>query len=138
MPIISAACRRSFFAAQFFSKRTEPLTIAGPHQLNEWFVRVVEAAFPGASSAKRKFDIELIELTERQSTVIDGVTVKPFLVNHGNPGGPFFAYRFGVEGKTIAYTGDTEWDRRAYRGGQKRRSVCRRGLFSRKESRSPS
>jgi ribonuclease BN (tRNA processing enzyme) len=34
--------------------------------------------------------------------------LKAFQVNHGNPGGPFLAYRFGVEGKIIAYTGDTE------------------------------
>ena len=40
---------------------------------------------------------------------VDGITVRPFSVNHGNPGGPFFAYRFEVEGRSIAYTGDTEW-----------------------------
>lgn len=95
--------------AQFFSKRTEPLTIAGPHHLQEWFVKVVEAAFPGASEAERKFAVNLIELRERETAMIDDVEVTPFLVNHGNPGGPFFAYRFGVGGRIIAYTGDTEW-----------------------------
>ncbi len=95
--------------AQFFSKRTEPLTIAGPHQLKDWYTRVIETAFPGASSTTQKFDLRLIELRERESVAIDDVRVTPFLVNHGNPGGSFFAYRLETDGKVVSYSGDTEW-----------------------------
>lgn len=95
--------------AQFFSKRTAPLTIAGPHQLKEWFGRVVETAFPGATATKQKFELNLIELRDREIVTIDDVRATPFLVNHGNPGGPLFAYRLEADGKVIAYSGDTEW-----------------------------
>jgi ribonuclease BN (tRNA processing enzyme) len=37
------------------------------------------------------------------------VCVTPFLVNHGNQGGPCYAYRIEAEGRVIAYTGDTGW-----------------------------
>lgn len=95
--------------AQFFSKRREPLTIAGPPGLSERYERVMEAAFPGSSAVKPKFALSLIELEPRVTTTLDGVSVRPFRVNHGNPGGPYFAYRLETEGRSIAYTGDTEW-----------------------------
>ncbi|WP_346898578.1 MBL fold metallo-hydrolase [uncultured Roseibium sp.] len=95
--------------AQFFSKRTAPLTIVGPAGLKEWFVRAMETAFPGSSKTQPKFDLELLELSERKTVPIDDLAVTPFLVRHGPPGGPFFAFRIEAEGRIIAYTGDTEW-----------------------------
>ena len=38
--------------AQFFSKRTAPLTVAGPHGLQDWFERVMETAFPGSPTSR--------------------------------------------------------------------------------------
>ena len=95
--------------AQFFAKRREPLVIAGPEGLRDWYVRVLETAFPGSSAAARKFDLSLMELTELETATVAGARVTPFRVNHGNPGGPFFAYRVEAEGRIFAYTGDTEW-----------------------------
>ena len=95
--------------AQFFSKRTEPLTIVGPHGLATWYDRVMETSFPGSSKTKPRFEITLIELVERQPASIRDLVVTAHLVNHGNPGGPFFAYRIECEGRVISYTGDTEW-----------------------------
>lgn len=95
--------------AQFFSKRTRPLTIAGPHGLEDWYKRVMETSFPGSSSTKTRFDLTLRELKPETSVEVGGVIATPYLVNHGNPGGPFFAYRIEAEGRSLAYTGDTEW-----------------------------
>lgn len=94
---------------QFVSKRESPLTIAGPPGLAKWFRRVMETTFPGSSVAKRKFKIELIELEPRRRHIINGIQTEVRLVRHGPPSGPFLAYRLSVNGKTIAYTGDTEW-----------------------------
>ena len=95
--------------AQFFSKRTQPLTIVGPHGLKSWYNRVMETSFTGSSETKTRFDITFIELEERQSQSIGEITATAYLVNHGNPGGPFFSYRIECENRVIAYTGDTEW-----------------------------
>jgi ribonuclease BN (tRNA processing enzyme) len=95
--------------AQFFSKRSEPLTIVGPPGLSSWFERVMETAFPGSSKTVPKFSLSLVEISTAEQRAVAGVNVKSFQANHGNPGGPFFSYRFDVEGRSIAYTGDTEW-----------------------------
>ena len=95
--------------AQFFSKRTAPLTLVGPHGLEDWFERVMETAFPGSSRVRRKFEVMLIEATPGASQAINHVECQSALVRHGPPAGPFLAYRLTAGGKTIAYTGDTEW-----------------------------
>lgn len=95
--------------AQFFSERTEPLTIAGPVGLKAAYRQVMETAFAGSSGTRPRFDLHLLELAERETSDIGGLAVTPFKVIHGKPDGPFFAYRIGVEKRTIACTGDTEW-----------------------------
>ncbi|MEJ5990873.1 MBL fold metallo-hydrolase [Ramlibacter sp. PS3R-8] len=95
--------------AQFFSRRTEPLTIVGPRGLREWYERVMETSFPGSSKTLPKFALHLQELDPGDEVQVAGVTVRAFQAHHGNPGGPFFSYRLAAEGRTVAYTGDTEW-----------------------------
>lgn len=95
--------------AQFFSKRTTPLIIAGPEGLQDWFHRVMEATFPGSSATKRKFDLELRELPVGGPVAFPSFELTSARVRHGNPEGPFYAYRIDVDGKVLAYTGDTEW-----------------------------
>ena len=95
--------------ARFFSKRKSPLTIAGPHGLKQHYLQAMETAYPGSSKSRQGFDLELAELLDKTPSQLDGLTVTPYLVNHGTSGGPFFAYRIESEGRIIAYTGDTEW-----------------------------
>lgn len=95
--------------AQFFAKRAQPLTIIGPEGLPRWYEKVMEATFPGSSSTRQKFRLELRELPIGKTQLNSGLEVQAVLVRHGQPGGPFFAYRIEGEGKVIAYTGDTEW-----------------------------
>jgi ribonuclease BN (tRNA processing enzyme) len=95
--------------AQFFARRTQPLTITGPHGLADWYERAMETAFPGSASAKRKFEVHLHELTPGEAAEFGSVRITPRLVRHGPVGGPFFAYRIECDGRVIAYSGDTEW-----------------------------
>lgn len=95
--------------AQFFSKREAPLVIAGPPGLATWLERYMEVSFPGSSRTKQRFELELIELEPAVPTTIGPLTVTAQLVRHGNPDGPFFALRVEAGGRSVAYTGDTEW-----------------------------
>ena len=95
--------------SQFFTKRTQPLVIAGPKGLEEWYLRVMETAFPGSSKTKQRFDITFKELKHEQTSEVGELSVTPYLVNHGNPGGPFVALRVQAENRIITYSGDTEW-----------------------------
>jgi ribonuclease BN (tRNA processing enzyme) len=92
-----------------FAKRSRPLTIAGPIGLKQAYTQVMEAAFRGSSHARRMFELSLVELSPDQCWMSHHIEVLPARVRHGEPDGPFHAYRISVENKIVAYTGDTEW-----------------------------
>lgn len=94
--------------AQLVSRRTAPLSIAGPPGLRERLTALMEAMFPGSSKVERKFALHLQEIEPESSTEINGVAVRAFPVKHPS-GNPSFALRLNVEDKVICYTGDTEW-----------------------------
>jgi ribonuclease BN (tRNA processing enzyme) len=102
--------------AQFYSRRTGPLTLVGPPGLGDRLTRAMEVFFPGSSTVQRKFTTDVQrkfttdvrELEEGVCVEINGVEVTAFLVEHAC-GSPPFALRLQCEGKVLAYTGDTEW-----------------------------
>lgn len=94
--------------AQLISRRTTPLTVAGPPGLRERLTALMEAMFPGSSGVQRRFAVNLIELEAGATSTIGGVEVIPFLVRHPS-GAPSFALRLTCEGRVLCYTGDTEW-----------------------------
>jgi ribonuclease BN (tRNA processing enzyme) len=94
--------------AQHVSRRTTPLTIAGPPGLRERLPALMDAMFPGSSAVELRFTLTILELDQETATSVNGITVTPFPVRHPS-GGPSYALRLECENKTICYTGDTEW-----------------------------
>jgi ribonuclease BN (tRNA processing enzyme) len=94
--------------AQLVSRRTAPLTVAGPPGLAERLAVAMENAFPGSSTAPRRFALEVIELAPQATRELAGIAITPYQVRHPC-GAPPFALRLEVEGRVIAYSGDTEW-----------------------------
>lgn len=92
-----------------FSKRKRPLMIAGPAGIDIRLTRVMEALFEHSSAAKPTFELQVVALEPATPRSFGPVTVTPFLVVHGDSGGPFYAYRIEAEGRTLAYSGDTQW-----------------------------
>ena len=93
---------------QFLSRRERPLLIAGPPGIEERVRQAQEVLFSGSSRTQQKFDIRFLEWQDHARTTIGPVSVTPFEVVHSS-GAPPFALRLEVEGKIIAYSGDTEW-----------------------------
>ena len=93
--------------AMYVARRTRPLTIAGPPGLKDWYARAMDAAFPGDRTPP--FDIALYEVEIGKRQEIGALAVTPFHVVHDNRVGPCLAYRVEAEGKTVCYSGDTEW-----------------------------
>jgi ribonuclease BN (tRNA processing enzyme) len=94
--------------AQYVSFRTRPLAIAGPKGTEERFVTVAEALYPGITNGKGATKLKFIEYEEQTPLTLDGVTVTPFEVKHPS-GAPPYALRFEIDGKVLAFTGDTGW-----------------------------
>jgi ribonuclease BN (tRNA processing enzyme) len=94
--------------AQFFSKRHRPLMIAGPPGLRKRLLEAQDLFFPGSSKTAQKFDLQIKELEPGETAPLNGLAVTPYEVNHDGDA-PFFALRIEADGRTIAYSGDTEW-----------------------------
>ncbi|HEY7797419.1 MAG TPA: MBL fold metallo-hydrolase, partial [Hyphomonadaceae bacterium] len=95
--------------AQLYSKRTKRLTIAGPYGLEERLMQAQEVLFPGSSETKLKFEVELIEIALGERRNVHGVRVEAYPMRHPC-GAPPLGLRVSVDGRTVAYTGDTEWN----------------------------
>ena len=91
-----------------FSRRTTPLTIAGPPGITQRLTDTMECLFPGSSSIPRRFDIATLELKPGTTTTVAGITVTAWEVSHPS-GAPPLALRLDLAGTTVAYTGDTAW-----------------------------
>lgn len=92
-----------------FSRRETPLTVIGPAgtaaRLDVW----MEAAFPGSTSVRRRFDVRVLELdgtgTARQA---GPARVTGWEVDHPS-GAPALAVQVSLDGRTFGYSGDTAW-----------------------------
>lgn len=94
--------------AHLVSRRTRPLTLAGPPSLRDRLHQAQEVLFPGSTGITPKFPLTLIEMPERIAQKVGPVRVTPFLVQHYS-GAPPYALRIEVDGRIVTYSGDTEW-----------------------------
>ena len=91
-----------------FSKRGAPLTIAGPPGIRDRVREAMEVLFPKSSETRQRFAIDFMELDPRARTAVGGMSVTAYPVVHFC-GAPPYALRVECDGRTIAYSGDTEW-----------------------------
>jgi ribonuclease BN (tRNA processing enzyme) len=94
--------------AIYASARTRPLVVTGPKSIAQRFAIAAEALYPGITTTKRNCDLTFLEYEERKPLAVGSVTVIPFEVHHPS-GAPPYALRFVLDGKVLAFTGDTGW-----------------------------
>lgn len=94
--------------AQLVSRRTKPLVIAGPRGTGARLAAAMEALFPGSSTAQRAFPVEIVEIAAGLRSEVVGAGVTPFSMSHPS-GAPSLGLRIEAGGRTVSYTGDTEW-----------------------------
>jgi ribonuclease BN (tRNA processing enzyme) len=91
-----------------FSRRTQPLAIAGPPGTGRRLAEAMECLFPGSWAAPRRFSVEIAELEPGTARTVGGVNVRDWEADHPS-GAPALVLRLEAAGKAIAYTGDTAW-----------------------------
>ncbi len=94
--------------AQLVQKRRDPITIVGPIGLKERVIEVMEALFKGSSSVSYDFDINYEEVPDMEIKKINSIDVAYFPVIHSPESNPH-GLRVSMNGKVLAYSGDTEW-----------------------------
>ncbi len=91
-----------------FSRRDRPLTVAGPPGTEARVRAAMDILFPGSAAADRRFALRFVDLPANVETALGSVSVTGTDVIHAS-GAPAYALRIAADGKTIAYSGDTEW-----------------------------
>ena len=94
--------------SQFHLQRTRPLTVAGPPGTRERVIGAMEVLFPRSSKNQWRFPFQIDEVTPGVPDEVLGFAVRTAEVLHQS-GAPSTAVRLTVDGKTLAYSGDTEW-----------------------------
>ena len=95
--------------AMLGARREKPLTIAGPYDTKARLAEAMEVLFPGSHVMTPKFPVTYVEMElMRENAVMEGVTCTPYPAQHPGATNPT-SLRATIEGKVIAYTGDTAW-----------------------------
>ncbi len=94
--------------SHFNVRRTRPLLVAGPPGTRARLTEMMEVLFPGSSAMALRFPFEVTEMTLEAPNRIAGLVVTPYEVAHPC-GAPPTALRIECGGRTIAYSGDTQW-----------------------------
>jgi ribonuclease BN (tRNA processing enzyme) len=91
-----------------FSKREEPLLIAGPPGTESRVRAAMEVLFPKSSETSQRFRLDFSELPLSTACAVGSARVTAEPVVHFS-GAHSLALRVECSGRTIAYSGDTEW-----------------------------
>lgn len=94
--------------ARHAARRTAPLVIAGPAGTRERVRAASEALFPESMRTEPSYPLSFIDWEPSRPVDIGSYRVTPFEVSHPSGAMPF-ALRVTAGGRTLAFSGDTEW-----------------------------
>jgi ribonuclease BN (tRNA processing enzyme) len=94
--------------SQFHLRRDKPLTIVGPPGTRQRVTAAMEVFFPNSSKNQWRFPFQIGEIAPGVPDEVLGFAVTTAEVIHQS-GAPSTAVRLSEGGKTLAYSGDTEW-----------------------------
>ncbi len=93
---------------KYASQRSRPLTLIGPSGLRQRVETLADGLYPGLGHQPGNFRVEYRALDPNQPLLLGAVQVQCFRVVHGGSK-DVYGLRIEAGGKTISYTGDTEW-----------------------------
>lgn len=94
--------------AEHVARRNVPLDVVGPPGIAARYAMAADALFPSSSGRTLRFRLRFHEITADAALEVGGIRVAATLVSHPS-GAPSHALRIEVEGRTIGFSGDTEW-----------------------------
>jgi ribonuclease BN (tRNA processing enzyme) len=94
--------------AMLGGRRTAPLVVAGPPNSAVQMDGLNRALFPGSEAMKPKFDYRYVEMVVGQVNQIGAISVTPYPAVHTPATNPTML-RVQCGGRTVVFTGDTEW-----------------------------
>ena len=93
---------------QIAAARTKPLTIVGPPGHERVIRETMQLLFPGSPGQLDAFDLLFVDYGATEPLDVGGLRVRAVPVQHTAGTNPH-AVRLTIDGRTIAYSGDTAW-----------------------------
>jgi ribonuclease BN (tRNA processing enzyme) len=87
--------------------RTRPLVLAGPPGVEARVSALLEALYPGMAGRPTPFPLEVLEYGDEPLDVC-GAALRAWPVEHSPATAPH-ALRLELDGRTVAFSGDTSW-----------------------------
>jgi len=97
-----------FLEHRYREPRSKPLWVAGPAGLEQQTDQLAYALYSSGIASADRMPVRFQELHPGVTTEMGPVRVTPFAVRHA-PGLDCMGLRVEMDGKTIVYSGDTEW-----------------------------
>ena len=94
--------------AKYVSRRQRPLTLIGPAGLQQQVEAALEALYPGVLDDGLEFPLVYRQLATTETLRQGRFAIACCQVKHGSSP-EVYALQLKVAGKTISYSGDTEW-----------------------------
>lgn len=94
--------------AQLVSRRQRPLKLFGPPGFRERLLAAREIFFPRSTTVAAAYELQIEEIAPGQFRQIGDFSIAAFEVDHFCAAPPL-ALRLEAGGKSLCYTGDTEW-----------------------------
>lgn len=91
-----------------FRKREKPLYIVGPEGTENRLRETMEVFYPGSTVVKRMFDAKVVELDKYENYSLNNLLITTYQAIHYS-GADAFIVKIETPGKTVVYTGDTQW-----------------------------
>ncbi|MGI8550584.1 MAG: MBL fold metallo-hydrolase [Dehalococcoidia bacterium] len=93
----------------YLTKRRTDLTIVGPPGVEEKVESLLEFGYPGMRSRELSYRRRYVEVQDGVQGEVSGLGYRAIEVNHGGDQLRCFGYQVSVDGRSLAYTGDTAW-----------------------------
>lgn len=93
---------------QYQGPRQRAFAIAGPPSTEEKVEQLTRLLFPSLQDRRRPYVLAYSELAEGEPEPFGPLSVTAFRARH-YPQGVAFGYRLSLDGRTVVYSGDTEW-----------------------------
>jgi ribonuclease BN (tRNA processing enzyme) len=97
-----------FLDHRYQEPREDPLWVAGPPGLEEQLAALADSYYRSGISGSKGLPVRFLELGTNAPAELGGARVTAFPVRHA-PGLVSYGLRVELDGKTVVYSGDTEW-----------------------------
>jgi ribonuclease BN (tRNA processing enzyme) len=91
----------------YMTKRTKDLFIVGPPGVEEWMEDFINRCYPEIGNKDAGYRRIYVDASPKSEQQVGSVSFKSVPMNHVVHSMEAFGYQVGINGKTVAYTGDT-------------------------------